>query len=328
MHLFVGCFCLPTDIETWVGVAVSRGVRDLLFYQYSRISHEPLRLPRSLYTCETLVTLSLLHAFIADVPLNICFMSLKSLSLEFVDFFSDDDIFHRLLSGCPVLQDLKLIRCSSHTNVRAFKIMVPSLHNLTVDDFGEPAPGVDVGYVIKAPCLKSLTINNLFGWFYSLVKMPYLVTANIKLPHGDSKKFLGCVTSARHLSLCVKQPMDSYPIGDFSQLVSLKVCACSLEWYRLILRRAPKLRVLRFQGQTNLVPTPYLNDRKKCYCSSGDVQTQWERPSSVPECLVTSLETVEWIDYKGTESENKEIKYLSENSGGQLKTIRLRDIEF
>ncbi|KAG2310710.1 hypothetical protein Bca52824_022267 [Brassica carinata] len=148
--------------------------------------------------------------------------------------------------------------------------------------------GPDAGFVIKAPCLKSLTITSQFGWFHSLVKMPYLVTANIKLQHGDSKNLLGCVTSAKHLSLCVKKTMDSHPIGDFSQLVSLKVCCtCSLEWYRLILRRAPKLRVLRFQGQAISLRSPCINDLHKCYSSSGDdVQSQWERPSSVPECLI------------------------------------------
>ena len=114
---------------------------------------------------------------------------------------------------------------------------------------------------------------------------------------------------------------DSYPIGDFSQLVSLKVCTCSLDWYRLILSRAPKLRVLRFQGQANLLPSSYINDLKKCYSSSEDVQTQWERPSSVPECLISSLETIEWIDYKGTEAEDNEVLYLVDNSGGQLKTV-------
>ncbi|CAF2137516.1 unnamed protein product [Brassica napus] len=202
--------------------------------------------------------------------------------------------------------------------------MVPTLQRLTVEDVlinGNPVPGPDAGFVIKAPCLKSLAITSKFGSFHSLVKMPYLVKANIKLQHGDSKNLLGCVTSAKHLSLCLKQRMDSYPIGDFSQLVSLKVCTCSLEWYRLILSRAPKLRVLRFQGQENLLPSSYINDLKKCYSSSEDVQTQWERPSSVPDCLISSLETIEWIGYKRTEAENSELKYLRENSRRLLKTI-------
>ncbi|KAF8107503.1 hypothetical protein N665_0120s0027 [Sinapis alba] len=323
VHLYVNQFGPLTDIETWLGVAVSRGVRNLIFYQYSStIWYQPIRLPKSMYTCETLVTLSLRHAFIVDVPLNICFTSLKSLSLEFVSFLSDDDIVHRLLSGCRVLEELNVVRCGYY-KVKTFKIMVPTLQRLTVYDcspYGNPVPGHDVGFVIQTPCLKSLTITSQFGWFHSLVKMPYLVKAYIKLQHGDSKNLLGCVTSVKHLFLCVKQRKDSYPIGDFSQLVSLKVCTCSLDWYRLILTRAPKLRVLRFQGQANLPPSQYINDLHKCYRSSGDVQTQWEPPSSVPECLISSLEIIEWNDTKGTEAENSEMKYLKENSR-QLKMM-------
>ncbi|CDY71333.1 BnaCnng72450D, partial [Brassica napus] len=45
---------------------------------------------------------------------------------------------------------------------------------------------------------------------------------------------------------------------------------------------------------------------------------QWEQSSSVPQCLISSLETVEWIDYQGRESEKKVVMYLLENSG-QLK---------
>lgn len=200
--------------------------------------------------------------------------------------------------------------------------MVPTLQRLTVEDVlinGNPVPGPDAGFVIKAPCLKSLAITSKFGSFHSLVKMPYLVKANIKLQHGDSKNLLGCVTSAKHLSLCVKQVF--YPIGDFNELVSLKVCTCSLMLYRLILRRAPKLRFLRFQGLANFLQTPSLNDLQKCYSSSGQVQSEWEAPSSVPECLISSLETVEWDDYEGTEAENKEVLYLVDNSGGQLQTV-------
>ncbi|CAN6850042.1 unnamed protein product [Brassica oleracea] len=319
MHLYISQNCPPTDIETWVGIAVSRGVRDLLVHR-CRPCFRPTRLPRSLYTCETLVTLSLQQAIIVDVPLNICFPSLKSLSLIFVDFPSDDDIVHRLLSGCRVLEDLKVVRW--YDIMKTFKIMVPSLQRLTVDDvflYGNPVPQNAGGFVIKAPCLKSLAITSLFGSFYSLVKMPYLVKANIMLKHGDSKNILGCVTSAKHLSLCVNQ--DFYPIGDFNELVSLKFCTCSLVLYRPILRRAPKLRFLRFQGQANFIPTPYLNDLHKCYSRFGQVQSEWEAPSSVPECLISRLETVEWDDYKGTEAENKEVLYLVDNSGGQLKTV-------
>ena len=39
------------------------------------------------------------------------------------------------------------------------------------------------------------------------MKMPYLLKADIKLRLGDSKKFEGCLISAKHVSLCLQQPM-------------------------------------------------------------------------------------------------------------------------
>ncbi|ESQ42774.1 hypothetical protein EUTSA_v10015382mg [Eutrema salsugineum] len=45
--------CRPTDIETWIRVAIGRGVRHIKFNQ-SSTSLGPIRWPRSLYTCKTL----------------------------------------------------------------------------------------------------------------------------------------------------------------------------------------------------------------------------------------------------------------------------------
>lgn len=47
--------------------------------------------------------------------------------------------------------------------------------------------------------------------------------------------------------------------------------------------------------------------------NSRNVRTKWEQPSCVPECLLLSLETVEWIWYKGTEEEKNVMMYLLEN---------------
>ena len=67
MRLYVNRYCPRIDIETWFRVAVSRGVRVLLFND-CRTWYQPIRLPRILYTCETLATLTLVSAVIVDVP--------------------------------------------------------------------------------------------------------------------------------------------------------------------------------------------------------------------------------------------------------------------
>ncbi|XP_020871687.1 putative FBD-associated F-box protein At5g56440 [Arabidopsis lyrata subsp. lyrata] len=324
MTLTLGRTCRPTDIQTWISFAISRGVRNLYIYRY-RPGSGLIRLPRSLYTCETLVKLFLEGDFIMDyAPLTNSFRSLKVSTLFLVNF-SSNEIVDRFFSGCLVLEDLIVVR-GNNDNVKIFTISVPSLQRLTVIDGSSQVPGDDVGFVIKAPSLKSLTIANKFSCCYSLVSMPYLVKAYIKLQHGDSKNFKGLLNSAKHVSLCLQPPMDSCPIGIFNQLVSLNLCTCSLDWCRLILRHAPKLRVLRFElKEVRLFPkqNPPL---QRCCISSVDVQAQLEQLSSVPQCLISSLETVEWIGYKGTQAEKKVVMYLLENSP-QLKTMAIRSLK-
>ncbi|WZZ39119.1 hypothetical protein YC2023_035378 [Brassica napus] len=325
MHVRLSQNHRPTDIEIWFRVAVERGVRKLRFHNYLFGPEEAIRLPGSLYTCQTLVSLTLFSAVIVDVPLTICFPSLKALRLRHVEF-SNDEIVPRILSGCPVLEDLAITRVNNG-NMKTFTIMIPSLC-LTIIDIkkGSQAQGDDVGFVIKAPSLNSLTIYSEFSWFCSLVKMPYLVKANVKLPHGDSKKFKGCLTSAKHLSLCLQPPLvKSICFRVFDQLVSLNLCTCSLDWCGLILRHTPKLRVLRFVLFRANVSPKIVNIIKKCRMSYGDSITQWEQPSSVPQCLTSSLETVEWIDYKGTQTEKEMVMYFLKNSR-QLKKVSIRSL--
>ncbi|KAF8099868.1 hypothetical protein N665_0236s0029 [Sinapis alba] len=324
LHLSLGQKGYSKDIETWTSVAISRGVRHLLYSQLSAT----LRLPRSLFTCETLVTLTLVSAVIRDVPLTICFPSLKTLFLWFVDFL-EDEIVTSLLSGCPVLTELNVSRFCNNARVKNFTIFVPSLQCLTIIEYfkkDSQAPGDDVGFVIKAPSLNSVTISSEFSWVCSLVKMPYLVKANVKLPHGDSKKFRGCLTSAKHLSLCLQPPLDPSHIGIFDQLVSLNLCTCSLDWCGLILKHTPKLRVLRFVRYQARVSPKKADLIWKCRMSYGDALiTQWEQPSSVPQCLSSSVETVEWIGYKGTQTEKEMVMYLLKNSR-QLKKVSIRSL--
>lgn len=51
------------------------------------------------------------------------------------------------------------------------------------------------------------------------------------------------------------------------------------------------------------------------YCgSSRDLHDRWEKPSSVPECLISSLETVEWVGYQGRVAEREVAIYILENA--------------
>lgn len=36
----------------------------------------------------------------------------------------------------------------------------------------------------------------------------------------------------------------------------------------------------------------------------------WNEPNSVPECVLSSLETLEWVEYKGTEEEKEVVAFI------------------
>ncbi|KAG7538164.1 F-box-like domain superfamily [Arabidopsis suecica] len=99
---------------------------------------------------------------------------------------------------------------------------------------------------------------------------------------------------------------DAYPVGIvFCSLVYLEIWAMETEWsadlnlLMCVLRNSPNLRALKLE-QINSVP------RQPRSC--------WREPSSVPECVIWSLETLEWIEYEGAEEEKKIIEFILRNA--------------
>ncbi|KAG2285656.1 hypothetical protein Bca52824_045260 [Brassica carinata] len=118
-----------------------------------------------------------------------------------------------------------------------------------------------------------------FSGFCSLVNVPEELEAEIHLRFCDSDKLLGSLASAK----------------------TFLVFKTTNDWLNVILKHSPKLRALRLS-----------RTRHSCQ-NSRNVRTNWERPTCIPDCLTSSLETVEWIAYEGTEEEENVVKYLLEN---------------
>ncbi|CAN8269444.1 unnamed protein product [Cochlearia groenlandica] len=309
VHLKIGRKCAQEAHERWVNIAVARHVRDLKLFHYQDVI--PLAFPRSLFTCKSLVVLRLKNLMIQDIPSTLFLQSIKTLSLIHVTFYTDtttsDKLVHKLLSSCPVLETLVVRRWNNVEKVKRFVIQVPSLQSLYIMERPYDRKHNredDIEYVIDAPCLKTLKIFDKFSWFCSLVKMPKMVKAEIKIREEDSKKFMGCLTTAKHLSLCLtsnKPILMEKPCENLSQLEYLELCTgCSLDWLCHLLKHSPKLRVLRLNNRNCGM---YLNFEPK-----------WEEPCCVPECLVSSIETVEWIGYNGTKAMKEPALYIANNS--------------
>ncbi|XP_020865818.1 putative FBD-associated F-box protein At5g56700 isoform X2 [Arabidopsis lyrata subsp. lyrata] len=240
----------PEDLKPWVGIAVSRCVRELSIH-LSPAMKPAVSMPSSLYSCNSLVTLKLDGQMIlVDVPRMVCLPSLKTLQLGCVTY-SNDDSLRLLLSYCPVLEDLFIDR-EGYDNVRKLVIIVPSLQRLTLIIDQDCSSD---GYVMVTPSLKYFKVDDYRSESSCLIEhMPELEKANISLMldiEKHTERLLKSITTVKRLTL--RMTFNSgeetvYPDGIvFSQLENLKVYICSENWSKLLvhlLKDSPQLRIL------------------------------------------------------------------------------------
>ncbi|KAH0896580.1 hypothetical protein HID58_046148 [Brassica napus] len=111
-HLNSTSECSAWEIGLWVRIAVDRFVRDLkISFCYDH--------------CLTLETLQLRRVILSEVPCRLSFPSLTKLRLLSVKY-SDDGSFSRIVSNCPILDDLVVETCHGD-NVATFTVNLPSL---------------------------------------------------------------------------------------------------------------------------------------------------------------------------------------------------------
>ncbi|KAG7594761.1 FBD domain [Arabidopsis thaliana x Arabidopsis arenosa] len=269
MQLKLNPHCTHRDIKPLINIAVARSLRELRIEMIC----ESFELPKSFYMFSQLETVILEKVSLKDVPRNAHLPCLKRLHLLSVKFTGDESV-KKLLSICPILEEL-VVKRSSLTNVMI--------------------------YTIDAPLLRILSIE--------FENMPQLVKARVNVVCDEPDKFLGSLASTQYLSLCsvTSETPDSYlPIGtSFVFLDHLELCLCSTEWWNLltcILVDAPKLRVLKLKLY-----------RKHCV-RYNEAMDQWNQPDYVPMCLSSYLEIFEWRQYNGKEKEREVAKYILANA--------------
>ncbi|XP_010501782.1 PREDICTED: probable FBD-associated F-box protein At1g32375 [Camelina sativa] len=258
-----------------------------------------------------LVTLKLNSVILVDSSSNFSFPYLKSLELVLVKY-PGEEFLKRLLSSCHVLEDLH-VEHGPDDNVTTFTVRVPSLKKLVVytpKDVDEEAIDDDHGFVIDAPSLEHLDILDHQSRFCVIENnMPKMEKADIDIACFLPGKILGSITSVKHLSLCLFSSKDAYPPSCvFFSLVRLIICTCDTEWVNLLmflLSSSPNSRALELE---------------QCY--TREELACWSEPSLVPECLLSSLENLEWENYEGTEVE-KEVAVFILRNGNCLKKANI-----
>ncbi|KAF3566460.1 hypothetical protein DY000_02017404 [Brassica cretica] len=225
------------NLGVCVTPAVNRSVREMVIEIDASSTETQFILPRSLYTTgsRTLVTLKLQNALLVDVSETVSFPSLKTLSLISMKY-PRDAFFRTLLSSCPVLEDLFVVKCRGD-NVACLVVRVPSLKFLTVRTTAEV--GYHQGLVLDVPSLEFLDIVDYTDGFCVVENtMHKVIEAHLDVTYSHPQQLLASLTSLVQLSLCLTTSM----------LEQLKVCTCeTTEWLDLLMRllkAAPKLRFI------------------------------------------------------------------------------------
>ncbi|KFK28053.1 hypothetical protein AALP_AA8G465500 [Arabis alpina] len=138
--------------------------------------------------------------------------------------------------------------------------------------------------------------------------MPKLREAYLDVSFHGVSSLIESITSVKHLTLSSK--VHVYGGGlVFNQLEHLKLCVGAHYASNLLVRLledSPNLRVL------DLFKMDSRNGRMGC----------WNQPSTVPECIMSSLETFKWSGYLGTRQERDLAVYILRNAC-RLKTATI-----
>lgn len=187
----------PEDIKLWVLVAISRNLRELEISYYAYPS-KPNILPRSLYTCKSLMTLKLDGDILLDVPRMVCMSSLKTLQLRVVKYLNGESL-PQLLSICPVLEDL-VLDFEGVDNMGMITIVVPSLLSLSIRI---PYDGFINGLVVNTPSLKYFKFEDHNDETHSCLieNMPKLEEAYVDVLLPDIECLMGSISSVKRLTL-------------------------------------------------------------------------------------------------------------------------------
>ncbi|CAN7029197.1 unnamed protein product [Brassica rapa subsp. trilocularis] len=145
-------------------------------------------------------------------------------------------------------------------------------------------------------------------WRFALFisKLSNLESLDLKISPYRTNKFINYLVNIEKAQSRHDRFSNYLKFEDMPELVKASVSVDVLP--PLNLNDAPRLRVLKL----NLF-------RKHCVQS-------WNQPSSVPECLSSHLEILEWRQYKGTETEIESAKYILANGNWRLTLFLTFDV--
>ncbi|KAF3951491.1 hypothetical protein CMV_022858 [Castanea mollissima] len=258
-------------LDKWIGNVVERKLEELDLEIYGDDSI--WKLPQSIFSCKTLVVLNLNGTIVLDPPPSFQFPSLKILRLIHI-VYRPDSVF-RLLSGCPVLEDLSIQR-EDLEGVFKHKICASTLKRLSIT-FGQSEfdgsyfGSLDYKLEINAPALEYFKFDGHLRDIIFLHKLDSLVQADVYICSFEARTFWVDWEDDRHQDECCADRVFNFLaalynvkllsfsssslkclsygsacLSQFQNLVQLDFKVNAWTWHMLqtLLQNAPNLEVL------------------------------------------------------------------------------------
>lgn len=283
-------------------------------------------LPGEIFACKTLVELKLTGFCINELPDDASLPALKKLFLNSVQFHSLPHVcaFAKLLSACPVLEELVLVdlrwdlwkwsRSLSSPSLRKLTIRHRQFRGVNMSDFGS--------ITIDTPSVTHLDYEDLVPSSYLVVNLNSLVEANLDLvvtvDHGWNSRLaregdnITCnptdlfkgMRNVQIMNLLSPESSEIFylfrgaiPVFEklFHLSITTELTAC---WSGLVflLNHCPNLETLTIKG-----PFHYDSSDSVCDCLSG-----------YSFLLSCHLKVVKITEYEGTTGELLQLKHILE----------------
>jgi hypothetical protein len=209
-----------SDVDRWISFLVKNDVEELDLLCFRGLSGRIYQLTQSVFNSKSLTVLTLkwvkLHLTCGDININL--PSLRKLCLREVS--TDDQTIHKLVVGCPVIQDMRFHRCHELKSMKfegltnAKSIVVEYNHGLEIVE-------------LEASNLYSLLIHHHRRCEIKLVSCNNLKRLSLRVPNTTDKWFHD------HLSQLPK--IEFLEIDDCYMLERLKISSHSLKRLNLAL---------------------------------------------------------------------------------------------
>ncbi|CDY64738.1 BnaCnng44720D [Brassica napus] len=233
---------------------------------------------------------------IESFRLDLAFAGCKPEDIKLWIFIAllDGESFRKILSICPVLENLLVKLYGGYVNMGMINVSIPSLLRLSLQI---PYDGLLDGLVIDTPSLKYLKLEDYDKEYLPsclIEDLPQLEEAYLDVNYRDVERLIGSITSLElmitpNLTLIFSTffiRMQAIYRGKFvfNQLEHLKLCVginCVSSLPVRLLEDSPNLRELDL----------FEMDHKRGYMAWWNQWNQWNQPDTVPKCITSSLQT-------------------------------------